>query len=254
MAERSVHLKIRRQDGPNRPESARWEEFRVPLLPQMNVISALQQIQLDPVTVEGKRVAPVVWDCSCLEEVCGACTMLVNGKVRQACSALVEQISPDGKPIVLEPMSKFPVVRDLIVDRQRLFDDMRKVKGWVEMDGTHAQGPGPRESPEQQRERYALSRCMACGCCLEACPQYNDSTAFVGAAVINQVRYFNLHPTGATQAGQRLDAVMGEGGITDCGKAQNCVQVCPKDIPLLDSLSSVARATTRRLLLDWILK
>ena len=254
MADRMVHLKVRRQDGPNLTETKRWEEFKVPLLPQMNVISALQQVQLNPVTVDGKRVAPVVWDCSCLEEVCGACTMLVNGKVRQACSALIDQISPDGKPIVLEPMSKFPLVRDLMVDRERIFDDLKRVKAWVEMDGTYALGPGPRESAERQQERYALSRCMACGCCLEACPQYNDSTSFVGAAVINQVRYFNMHPTGAMQAAGRLDAIMGAGGITDCGKAQNCVQVCPKEIPLLDSLSTMARETTKRLFFGWILK
>ncbi|MBI5537261.1 MAG: succinate dehydrogenase iron-sulfur subunit [Deltaproteobacteria bacterium] len=254
MAERMVHLKVRRQDGPTRPDTGRWEEFKVPLLPQMNVISALQQVQLNPVTVEGKRVPPVVWDCSCLEEICGACTMLVNGRVRQACSALVEQIAPNGEVITLERMTKFPLVRDLIVDRERIFDDLKKVRAWVEMDGTHALGPGPRESPEQQQERYALSRCMACGCCLEACPQYNDSTSFVGAAVINQVRYFNMHPTGAMQANGRLDTIMGAGGITDCGKAQNCVQVCPKEIPLLDSLSSMARATTKRLLLGWLLK
>jgi succinate dehydrogenase / fumarate reductase iron-sulfur subunit len=254
MSDRWVRLKIRRQDGPNRPDSRRWEEFKVPLLPQMNVISALQQIQLNPVTTSGKRVAPVVWDCSCLEEVCGACTMLVNGKVRQACSALIEQLAPDGQVIVLEPMTKFPLVRDLIVDRQRLFDDLKKVRGWVDMDGTYALGPGPRESPEQQQERYALSRCIACGCCLEACPQYNDSTSYVGAAVINQVRYFNMHPTGAMHANRRLDTVMGEGGITDCGKALNCALVCPKEIPLLDSLSDIARATTKRMLLGWLLK
>jgi succinate dehydrogenase / fumarate reductase, iron-sulfur subunit len=220
----------------------------------MNVISALQQIQLNPVTVDGRRVAPVVWDCSCLEEVCGACSMLINGRVRQACSALVDPLAPKGEMIVLEPMTKFPLVRDLMVDRSRLFDDLKKVKAWIEIDGSHALGPGPRESQERQRERYELSRCMACGCCLEACPQYNDSTKFVGAAVINQVRYFNLHPTGAMQASERLEAVMGEGGIADCGKAQNCVQVCPKQIPLLDSLSAIARDTTKRLIWGWLLK
>jgi succinate dehydrogenase / fumarate reductase iron-sulfur subunit len=248
-----VRLRIRRQDAPDKPETRRWETFEVDYLPQMNVISALQQVQKHPVTVAGVEVAPVVWDCSCLEEVCGACSMLINGRVRQACSALVDVISPKGKPIVLEPLRKFPLVRDLMVDRSRLFESLKRIKAWIEIDGTHPQGPGPRQSQEQQEELYPLSRCMSCGCCLEACPQYGPHSDFVGAAVISQVRLFNAHPTGALQKTERLEAIMGPGGIADCGKAQNCVEVCPLGIPLVDSIQAVAGETSRRFVLSWLL-
>ena len=66
--------------------------------------------------------------------------MLVNGKVRQSCTALVDNLK---QPIVLEPMSKFPVVRDLQVDRTRMFDNLKKVKAWIDIDGTHNVGEGP---------------------------------------------------------------------------------------------------------------
>src|SRR5262245_54414522 len=141
---RLVHLRIRRQDGRDMKETQRWEEFKVPYLPQMNVNSALQQIQKDPVTVEGKTVAPVVWEAACLEEVCGSCTMVINGRVRQACSALVDQIAPNGEVITIEPMSKFPCERDLVVDRSRMFDALKRVRAWIDLDGTHELGPGPR--------------------------------------------------------------------------------------------------------------
>ena len=248
-----VRLKIRRQDAPDKPETRRWETFEVEYLPRMNVISALQQIQKHPVTVAGVEVAPVVWDCSCLEEVCGACTMVINGRVRQACSALVDEISPKGKPIVLEPMRKFPLVRDLMVDRTRLFESLKRVKAWIELDTAHPLGPGPRQSQQLQEELYPLSRCMSCGCCLEACPQYGPHSDFVGAAVISQVRLFNAHPTGALQKGERLEAIMGPGGIGDCGKTQNCVEVCPLQIPLVDSIQHVAGETSRRFVLSWLL-
>jgi len=139
------------------PETRRWEEFKVPYLPQMNVNSALEQIRKDPVTVDGKTVAPPVWEAACLEEVCGSCTMVINGRVRQACSALVHQISPNNEVITIEPMSKFPVERDLVVDRSRMFEALKRVKAWIELDGTHELGPGPRESSEQQEERYPPS-------------------------------------------------------------------------------------------------
>jgi succinate dehydrogenase / fumarate reductase iron-sulfur subunit len=180
--------------------------------------------------------------------------MVINGKVRQSCSALIDQIAPNGETITLEPMSKFPVVRDLMVDRQRMFEDMKRVKAWIHLDGTHELGPGPRESQEKQEERYSLSRCMTCGCCLEACPQYGPTQEFVGPFALSLVRYFNSHPSGAMHAGERLETVMGNGGVEDCGKAQNCVEVCPKEIPLVDSIAEVGRATTKRMLFGWLLK
>ena len=47
---------------------------------------------------------------------------------------------------------------------------------------------------------------------------------------------------------------MGEGGIAGCGKAQNCVEVCPKEIPLVDSIATVSRQTTKHMLFRWLLK
>lgn len=236
MADKTVILRLRRQAGPHEP--VYWEEFEVPYSPNLNVIACLMHIQRNPVTRAGKLTSSPVWDMSCLEEVCGACSMVINGKVRQACSTLVDNLE---QPITLEPMSKFPIVKDLLVDRSKLFRDLIRVNAWIDIDGTHALGKGPAYSPELQELRYELSRCMSCGCCLEVCPQYDSNKAFVGAAVISQVRLFNSHPTGRFGANKRLDALRGPGGIADCGNAQNCVRACPKEIPLTESISEVGR-------------
>ena len=110
------------------------------------------------VTTSGEQVEPVVWDSGCLEEVCGACTMVVDGQVRQSCSCLAnEQLAKTGKNhIELTPMTKFPVVRDLFVDRQRMFDNLKKIKGWVPIDGTHDLGPGPTRNPRAARRALRL--------------------------------------------------------------------------------------------------
>ena len=250
--ETGVELRIKRQDGPG--QKSYWQEFRVPWRPHMNVISALMEIQKNPVTTGGERVAPVVWECVCLEEVCGSCTMLVGGRVRQSCSAMIDRIAPGGERIVLEPMTKFPFVRDLVVDRSRMFEDLKRVKAWIQLDGSHELGPGPRQSQEDQETAYPLSRCMTCGCCLEACPQVNGASDFVGPAAISLVRLYGLHPSGKMHEGERLDSVMGAGGVEGCGKAQNCVEVCPKEIPLVDSIAAVGRAASARMLLGWLLK
>ena len=251
MAEKTVRLKIKRGE---RKGGSHWEEFVVPRRPNMNVISCLQEIQKNPVTADGRATTPVAWDSSCLEEVCGACTMVINGRVRQSCSTLIPQVAPGAETIVLEPMTKFPRVKDLVVDRQRMFDDLKKVKAWIPVDGSHEIGAGPKVSPEDQEVMYPLSRCMTCGCCVEACPNYNDRSPFMGPQVISIVRLYNMHPSGKMHAGERLDSLMGEGGISDCGKAQNCVKVCPKGIPLTESISVMGRETLKRSLFGWLLR
>lgn len=245
MSERFIHFKIWRQASKDAPGA--YEEFRVPWKKGANAISCLMEIQRNPTTVDGKKTTPVIWDSNCLEEVCGSCSMNINGKVRMACSALVDKLD---QPIVLEPMKKFPLERDLAVDRSRMFSALKQVKAWVALDGTHNLGPGPRMSPDEQSTRYVLSTCMTCGCCLEACPQISVQNKFIGAAAISQARLFNLHPSGKMNAEERRRGLMGEGGLQDCGKAQNCSVVCPKEIPLTTSIAAMNREVTKQVIKD----
>ena len=263
-AERTVPVRILRQDVAG--GESYWERFQVPYEPNMNVISVLQKIAARARTQDGRRVPPVAWDCSCLEEVCGSCTMLINGRTRMACSALVDTLLQEDPEIELRPMSKFPVVRDLVVDRRRLFRSLERVKAWVPVDDSYDHGPGPRIAPEEQEDAYPLSTCISCGCCLEACPQFTKietvrrddesvedfeqrrrtafDAGFVGAHAISQSMLFNAHPTGKMIADERLQALTGQGGIQMCGNAQNCVAVCPKSIPLTRSIARAGRAAT----------
>jgi succinate dehydrogenase / fumarate reductase iron-sulfur subunit len=245
MANRTVILKIKRQASPQ--SEPYWEEFALPWKPGMNVISAMMDIAANPVTRAGKPSRPITYDSNCLEEVCGSCAMLINGRARMACSALIDKLE---QPVTLEPLSKFPVVRDLAVDRSVLFENLKAVKAWVPVDGTYDLGSGPRQTQHQQEAAYPLSRCISCCCCMEVCPQFNEQTNFVGAATIAQVRLFNTHPTGAALKEDRLHALMGDGGIQECGYAQNCVEVCPKDIPLTDAISEVSGQVMRQALKD----
>jgi succinate dehydrogenase / fumarate reductase, iron-sulfur subunit len=258
-------VRVLRQDAPG--ESPKWERFRIPYEPNLNIISVLMKIAAMGKNAQGKSAAPVAWDSNCLEEVCGSCTMVINGRVRQACSALVDRLLEDRPTeIELRPMSKFPVLRDLVVDRGRMFRALERVKAWVPVDDYLDRGAGPREAQAKQETRYPLSECMTCGCCVEACPQYTkveltrepgetDSqlearrkqafdTTFLGPAAISQAVLFNDHATGQMQADERMEALTGPGGIQVCGNAQNCVAVCPKSIPLTTSIARAGRQAT----------
>jgi succinate dehydrogenase / fumarate reductase iron-sulfur subunit len=235
----TIKVEIKRQSSPD--AKAVTEKFEIPYRPNMNITSLLGEIALNPVDVSGKDTTPITYDSNCLEEICGSCAMLINGKAMMACSALVDKLlgavehgqKPDlAKTITLAPLSKFPVVRDLSVDRSVLFENLKAVKAWVPIDGTYDLGAG---------QRYPLSNCISCTICMEVCPQFNDVTGFVGAATIAQAKLFNMDPAGSVLKTDRLRALAGDGGIQECGFAQNCVQACPKQLPLTEAISDMGR-------------
>ena len=219
----------------------------------MNVISALMEIQKNPINKKGEKTTPVAWEQGCLEEVCGSCSMLVNGKPRQSCTALIESYLKESDVITLAPFTKFPLIRDLCVDRTQMFEALKKVKGWISVDGTWDTGKfGPKISQEVQEALYVLSTCMTCGCCSEGCPQVNADSKFMGPAAMSQIRLFNGNPVGKLEKSERLRIAMGEEGIAGCGNAQNCVRVCPKNIPLTESLSLIGREASKQAIHDFL--
>jgi succinate dehydrogenase / fumarate reductase, iron-sulfur subunit len=230
-----------------------WEEFEIELRPNMNVISALMDIQRNPINRKEEKVTPVAYESGCLEEVCGSCSMLINGKPRQACTALVQPIldASGSQVITLAPFSKFPLVRDLHVNRGSMFDNLKKVHAWIDAEDSFDRGFGPRISPNVQEVAYVLSTCMTCGCCSESCPQVNASSPFMGPAPISQVRLFNFHPIGSMNAAERTHAIMKDDGIRGCSNAQNCVAVCPKEIPLTESLAVMQREAGKQAVRDF---
>ncbi|WP_346355982.1 succinate dehydrogenase iron-sulfur subunit [Azotosporobacter soli] len=243
--QKTVHFIIERQDSPT--SAPYTEEFVLPYRPAMNVVSSLMEIQKNPVTKDGKKTTSVVWECNCLEKVCGACMMVINGKAQQACAALIDHLQ---QPIKLQPARTFPVVRDLMIDRGVMFESLKKVNAWVEVDGTYPVGPGPRQNPKTATEAYEISRCMTCGCCMEACPNVNRGSEFIGPAPMGQAHLFNLHPIGEYQKEERMEALMEKGGLASCGNSQNCAEACPKDIKLTTYIAKLNRAVNKHAIMS----
>lgn len=218
-----LELAIQRQDGPAAPETRRVEEFSMDVEPNEPLAAVLLRL-------------PVAFESACRSDACGACALLVNGRVRMACRTLVREALPKRGPVVLAPLSKFPVVRDLIVDKSRLRRAQTRAGATL---------AGPAESAhETPRAMAEADRCVECGACVEACPE-TAGGAFVGAAALNEARVLLETAAGARAAASRLDALMAKGGVAGCGKAQSCVEVCPERIPLFDSILMLERETAR---------
>src|SRR5690625_5897240 len=98
--------------------------------------------------------------------------MVINVTARQSCATLVDNLE---QPIRLAPMSTFPVVRDLIVDREVMFGALKQIKAWIPIDGTHDLGPGVRMLEKKREWAYELCNCMTCGVFLVVLTYVNDN-------------------------------------------------------------------------------
>lgn len=242
----TVYLRIKRQASPK--DKPYWENFSLEFCQNDTLLSILTKLTDDPRTSDGKETAPVHHECNCKEEICGACTVRVNGKPVMACSALVSSLpasSPE-KPIIVEPLEKFPVIRDLTVNKSRVFRSLTSVKNWVETDDFF---DPPLQYPQnKQLEMYSYAKCISCGSCYDSCPRTEKSSkSYLGPAAIAQVVKLCIHPRGKIDKNARLEAIMGDNGISKCGKALVCEKVCPKSVPLIRSIGRANREAIKKL-------
>jgi len=251
--EQDYTLFVQRQDSLEKPETRRVDELRVKCSPTTSVLGALKLERDAPEGSTSKNGGSVAWEGECFDGTCGGCAMLIQGKVALACAVPIAKVADKEQRVRLAPMRHFPLVRDLVVDRSRIQRNLNLVP----LEGPRTPSASVKnETPSATLalELAGLDQCHRCGACLEACPQYGVHSEFVGALTLHEVHLRNSGPSGRHQRAERLEAMMAPGGINSCGKAQNCVEVCPAQLPLVDSIQSVARATTKHMLWGWLFK
>jgi succinate dehydrogenase / fumarate reductase iron-sulfur subunit len=226
-----VYLKIKRQASPS--DKSYWENFSLEYEEDDTILSLLIRLE-NP----SKTSTPVHHECNCKEEVCGTCTIRINGVPRLSCSTRVGDLpkSTNHKPIVLEPLEKFGVIKDLTVDRSRISRSLTRVKNWVETDELF----GSKVDYEQnvQHEMYSYAKCINCGSCYDACPRTSKvESHYMGPSAIAHVITMNDHPLGRESSRERFETIMGNDGVSKCGKAMVCEKVCPKKVPLVRSVT-----------------
>ena len=115
-------IRIRRQES--QKSDSYWQEFEFDGSKNSSVATVLKELNSRTPLKDnsGNIVTPISWECSCMVRKCGACAMLINERPRLACSTFLHMLK--GSTITLEPLSKFPLVRDLIVDRSNLFENL----------------------------------------------------------------------------------------------------------------------------------
>lgn len=247
-----MRIRVRRQDAPDAP--SRIDAFDVAIPAGSSIHAALVAIRDRPVTVDGRRVDPPAWDAACLEGSCGGCTVRLGGRAVLACATAVDAIPPGRHGAMLEPMGRFPVLRDLVVDRDReAAANARLDAGALPAAASSSEGPLPAETPAERALRGDLAACIGCGACIDACPETGGGSPFVGAEAIAMSHLARLHPARDAAHEDHLAARLSvRGGVADCGHAQACVEACPVEVPLAGAIADGSRVTSRRWLTGWM--
>ena len=176
---------------------------------------------------EGKPVTTIRWECSCMQKKCGACAMVINGRPRLACDTELREFEKKGQ-VILEPLRKFPVVADLIVDRSILFENLRIMEAWVRGEG--------KVREKYSDEAYEAARCLQCGCCLEVCPNFYAGGEFFGTAAF--VPTARLLAAMSPEEQQAIREQYKKHVYAGCGKSLACREVCPAGIDVDRLLSN----------------
>ena len=147
--------------------------------------------------------------------------MVISGKPMLACDAKLCDVQQKGR-VRIEPLRKFPVIADLIVDRSILFENLRTLAVWLEQ-AAIAEG-------ERAALAYEASRCLQCGCCLEICPNFCPGGEFFGMAGFAPAARLiaELPPAERDALCKSYRAHIYEG----CGKSLACRNVCPAGLDI----------------------
>lgn len=180
------------------------------------------------------------YSSSCLQGLCGSCAMLINGWPKLACETFVDELvmTKYFHKITIEPLSKFPIIKDLVVDRTVLYDNMKKAEQWLDDDA--------KINPDNIAFEYEVSQCLMCGCCLESCPHYNVEDDFMG--VILPVSSSKI--TSQEISEDKLDfhkRMYEKHFYKNCVKSLVCEDVCPMGIATQRAISRMNSLSVRHI-------
>jgi succinate dehydrogenase / fumarate reductase iron-sulfur subunit len=199
-------------------------------------ISFLEMLDVLNEDLQKKSEDPVVFDHDCREGICGACSLVINGRPhgpQQTTTCQLHMRSfKDGDTIFIEPWraKAFPVIKDLMVDRTA-FDRIQHSGGFVSVNTGSA--PDANEIPigkEIADEAFNSATCIGCGACVAACK--NASAMLFVSAKISQLA---MLPQGQAERKRRAEAMvaqMDEEGFGACTNTGACSAECPKEISM----------------------
>lgn len=215
---RCISFSIFRFD-PNKDKKPYMKDYKVNLadVDGQMLLNAIEAIKLQDPTLALRR--------SCGEGVCGSDGMNINGMNGLACITPLSDL-PDH--VTLRPLPGLPVIRDLVVDMTRFYQQYEKVKPYLENDDVPMCERS--QSPEERAKLDGLYECILCACCSTSCPSFWwNPDKFLGPAALLAAYRFVVDSRDAKKR-ERLEALKDPFSAFRCRTIMNCVRVCPKGL------------------------
>ncbi len=225
-------LHVWRQRGPQ--ADGRFETYRMDdASPDMSFLEMLDVLN-ERLIEQGTE--PIAFEHDCREGICGSCGMMINGKAHgpepgtATCQLHLRKFA-DGAELRIEPWrsAAFPVIKDLVVERQPL-DAIIQAGGFISVNTGSAPDanlvPVPRDTAEHAMDAAA---CIGCGACVAQCP--NGAAQLFTAA---KVSHLALLPQGQPERYRRVRRMVEtmENYFGSCTNFAECEAVCPKEISI----------------------
>ncbi|MBI4337461.1 MAG: succinate dehydrogenase iron-sulfur subunit [Chloroflexi bacterium] len=225
-----VTLKVRRYNPEAEKPKDYWQEYNVEVESAGTVLDALIKVREETDETLALR-------CSCRSSICGSCAMRINGHAALACKTRVSAVAHQGEPVTVEPVGNLPVIKDLVADFQPFWDKVRAVQPWLQ-----TAGPEPEKeylaSNEAMMHLAGVVNCIMCGACVSDCTVLEVDKNFLGPAALAKAYRFAADPRDAATS-QRMGLYNQYGGVWDCTRCFECVQVCPKGVAPMDRIMAL---------------
>ena len=225
-----VTLNVRRFDPEAESPESRFQEYNLEVEDYYTVLDALIKVREE---VDGS----LALRCSCRASICGSCSMRVNGHAKLVCKTKVRDVANAQNQVTVEPMGNLPVVKDLVTDMKPFWDRVRAVKPYLQPEGEEPEGEYIAPNDTMLHLAGVMS-CIMCGACVSDCTAIEVDQRFLGPAALAKAYRFVGDPRDDADR-NRLQMYSQPGGIWDCTRCMECVEVCPKGVAPMDRIMAL---------------
>jgi succinate dehydrogenase / fumarate reductase, iron-sulfur subunit len=207
-------------------EEGRFEDYSTEVTEGMVVLDALHQIQ-----AESAPDLAVRWNCKAGR--CGSCSTEINGRPKLACMTRISSLPLD-RPVIVEPMKAFPLIKDLVTDVSWNYEVKKKIRPFQPRPPDRTDGTW-RMAQEDVDRVQEFRRCIECYLCQDVCHvlrEHQLHERFIGPRFLIHVAALEMHPLDTRD---RLKELQEAQGIGLCNITKCCTVVCPEEIKITDN-------------------
>jgi len=227
--------------NPEKDKKPHMQSFKLEYTRDTTILDALHEIK-------SHQDGTVTYRRSCRHAICGSCAMNINGINMLACNSPLFQHLNRKNVIKIKPLPYLPIIKDLVVDRTRFWEQYLRVKPWLINSGTTPEKEY-RISPDEVAELEKAETCILCGACFSACPVVATSDTYIGphALLKGFLRVMDPRDEGFSE---RMDEVATQEGVFRCHTVFNCIDACPKNLDPTKAIETLRNLATRRLVFE----